>query len=339
MKYSTKEDVRPAFQFYPDDWLGSVEDLRLCSPAAKGVWIDFICIMHKSPKKGALLTAKGRQYTIEELSGICTFNNAKLMQDLISELSDKEVFSRLEDGTIICRRVFYKAEREEQIRKKRIEAANKRWGKKKSRKQKKVNANGMQNNAPGDTDTEVLSSKDVSNSGKEGAGGKGKKEIPPYQEIITYLNEKAGTAYRHSSEKTKDLIDARWNNGFRLGDFKIVIEKKVTEWKKPPKPGEESMAKYIRPETLFGTKFESYLNQLDVAGETNDPGVLSKAIADLSKLGGKKQVIKWLMVVPKNQWSELRRRYIACYRQDNGAPASFDAALEEMGADNATGNA
>jgi hypothetical protein len=34
-----------------------------------------------------------------------------------------------------------------------------------------------------------------------------------------------------------------------------VIDNKVIEWK-----GSE-MAKYIRPETLFGTKFESYLNQ------------------------------------------------------------------------------
>jgi hypothetical protein len=149
-KISTKEDGRPSFQFYPDDWMGSIEDLRLCSPAAKGVWMDFICMMHKSPKKGALLTAKGRQYTVPELAGICTFNDAKLMQDLISELADKEVFSRLEDGTIICRRVFYKAEREEEIRQKRIDAANKRWGKKKCKKRKKDNANDMQNNAPGE---------------------------------------------------------------------------------------------------------------------------------------------------------------------------------------------
>lgn len=78
----------------------------------------------------------------------------------------------------------------------------------------------------------------------------------PYLEIVDYLNAKAGTSYRHTSKKTQQLIRARWNEGFRLDDFKIVIDKKVAEWFNDPK-----MNKYLRPETLFGTKFESYLNQ------------------------------------------------------------------------------
>ncbi|EZP77589.1 primosome, DnaD subunit [Parageobacillus genomosp. 1] len=78
----------------------------------------------------------------------------------------------------------------------------------------------------------------------------------PYREIVDYLNKKAGTSYRHTSKKTQQLIRARWNEGFRLDDFKTVIDKKVAEWLNDPK-----MNKYLRPETLFGTKFESYLNQ------------------------------------------------------------------------------
>jgi uncharacterized phage protein (TIGR02220 family) len=76
-----------------------------------------------------------------------------------------------------------------------------------------------------------------------------------YSEVIDYLNEKAETNYKSSSSKTQTLIKARQSDGFTLDDFKKVIDNKVTEWK-----GSE-MAKYIRPETLFGTKFESYLNQ------------------------------------------------------------------------------
>jgi uncharacterized phage protein (TIGR02220 family) len=78
----------------------------------------------------------------------------------------------------------------------------------------------------------------------------------PYLEIVDYLNAKAGTSYRHTTKKTQQLIRARWNEGFRLDDFKTVIDKKVAEWLNDPK-----MCKYLRPETLFGTKFESYLNQ------------------------------------------------------------------------------
>lgn len=79
----------------------------------------------------------------------------------------------------------------------------------------------------------------------------------PYREIIDYLNSRAGTRYKHTSSKTQSLIKARFNEGFTLDDFKTVIDKKVAEWKDDPK-----MCKYIRPETLFSNKFESYLNQV-----------------------------------------------------------------------------
>lgn len=81
-----------------------------------------------------------------------------------------------------------------------------------------------------------------------------KKDPPPYQEIIDYLNEKAGKRYK-VNEKTKAHINARVNDGYTLADFRAVIEKKVAEWR-----GTE-MDKFLRPETLFGTKFEGYLNQ------------------------------------------------------------------------------
>lgn len=81
------------------------------------------------------------------------------------------------------------------------------------------------------------------------------KNINIYSSIISYLNEKAHTKYRPSSSKTKTLIKARLREGFTEDDFKKVIENKTVEWLNT------DMEKYLRPETLFGTKFESYLNQ------------------------------------------------------------------------------
>jgi uncharacterized phage protein (TIGR02220 family) len=78
----------------------------------------------------------------------------------------------------------------------------------------------------------------------------------PYVEIINYLNDVANKNFRSTTKKTKDLIKARWNEGFRFEDFKKVIDNKVKDWKHDP-----HMNKYLRPETLFGTKFESYLNE------------------------------------------------------------------------------
>lgn len=78
----------------------------------------------------------------------------------------------------------------------------------------------------------------------------------PFTEIVSYLNERVGSSFRASSETTRNHIRARWNEGFRLDDFKLVVEVKVKEWKYDKK-----MASYLRPKTLFGTKFESYLQQ------------------------------------------------------------------------------
>lgn len=78
----------------------------------------------------------------------------------------------------------------------------------------------------------------------------------PFKEIVDYLNGKADRHFRHSTDKTKRLIKARCNEGFEVEDFKKVIDIKVSQWK-----GKAEMEKYLRPETLFGTKFEGYLNE------------------------------------------------------------------------------
>lgn len=77
----------------------------------------------------------------------------------------------------------------------------------------------------------------------------------PYGAIVGRLNQRAGADYRPSSRATRRLIDARWREGYRLPDFEAVVDAKCSEW-----AGTE-MAKYLRPQTLFGTKFEAYRSQ------------------------------------------------------------------------------
>ena len=79
-----------------------------------------------------------------------------------------------------------------------------------------------------------------------------KKEI--YENIIARLNQKSGMKYRASSKATQGHINARLAEGYTVEDFFSVIDKKCAEWKGT------DMEKYLRPETLFGTKFENYLN-------------------------------------------------------------------------------
>ena len=84
------------------------------------------------------------------------------------------------------------------------------------------------------------------------------------KEIIDYLNLKASTNYKYSTKKTISLINARINEGFKVEDFKKVIDTKVGEWLNTEKD------KYLRPETLFGNKFEGYLNQKPKGGSEYD---------------------------------------------------------------------
>ena len=87
----------------------------------------------------------------------------------------------------------------------------------------------------------------------------------PYKNIINHLNEQADKKYKHTTNKTQGLIKARFNEGFTEDDFLKVIDNMVTEWK-----GNEKMEMYLRPETLFGTKFESYLNKKLVTNKKGD---------------------------------------------------------------------
>lgn len=77
----------------------------------------------------------------------------------------------------------------------------------------------------------------------------------PYKDVIDYLNQQTGKNYKSTTKKNQTVIRARTDEGFSIDDFKRVIDNKVAEWKGT------NMEKYLRPETLFGTKFEGYLNQ------------------------------------------------------------------------------
>lgn len=77
----------------------------------------------------------------------------------------------------------------------------------------------------------------------------------PYKDVIDYLNQKAGTQFKDKSKDSRRHIKARFDEGFTMDDFKKVIDGRVKAWKGDPK-----MCEYLRPSTLFGSKFEAYLN-------------------------------------------------------------------------------
>lgn len=76
-----------------------------------------------------------------------------------------------------------------------------------------------------------------------------------YSLVIDYLNRKASTNYRASTKNTQSFINARVREGYTVEDFKKVIDSKSKDWLNT------DFEKYLRPSTLFGTKFENYLNE------------------------------------------------------------------------------
>jgi uncharacterized phage protein (TIGR02220 family) len=95
--------------------------------------------------------------------------------------------------------------------------------------------------------------------------------------IIDYLNESIKSNYRYTTKGTVNLIKARFKEGFTLDNFYDVIDKKVKEWYGT------DMEKYLRPETLFGNKFEGYLNTKNTFKGTAKTSYSSKPSFDNTK--------------------------------------------------------
>ena len=88
----------------------------------------------------------------------------------------------------------------------------------------------------------------------------------PYEEIVQYLNQKTNKNFKHTSKVTQRHIRARLAEGFTVSDFKQVIDNKCNDWLR-----DQKMKEYLRPETLFGTKFESYLNSKTTTAKQTGP--------------------------------------------------------------------
>ena len=74
------------------------------------------------------------------------------------------------------------------------------------------------------------------------------------KEILNYLNKKTGKDFELNNSNL-DPITHLLDKGYSLPDFISVIDKKCKDWLGT------DFEQYLRPSTLFGAKFEQYLNQ------------------------------------------------------------------------------
>ena len=81
----------------------------------------------------------------------------------------------------------------------------------------------------------------------------GRQNIP-FDEIISYLNEKSGCEFGSADPAIRGIIEARWSEGRRIEDFRKAIDNMTAKWGRDPK-----MSNFLRPSTIFSEKMGEYM--------------------------------------------------------------------------------
>ena len=241
------------------------------------IWVQLLCLAGKTNDGGAVYMGQNIYYTDEMLATICG-QPVNIMRLAIKTLEQFGMIEKYQDGLIEIANwsKHQSTDKMEQMKIQNRERQQKYYYRQRLREigyeekdipddlealKKEFEKPNVSLTLPNATEArgkklEERSKKiDVRSKGNT-LSGSDEPDRVPYEEITDYLNEKSGSQFRSSTKKTQSLIKARFNEGFKIDDFKRVIDIKTNEWL-----NNKDMSKYLRPETLFGTKFESYLNQ------------------------------------------------------------------------------
>lgn len=104
----------PWMKFYPRDWRGD-QALRAVSVAARGLWIEMLCVMHEASPYGHLVLG-GHAVSNDVLARMAGLG-AEECGGLLAELESAGVLSRTRKGIIYSRRMVKDNSRSEKGRK------------------------------------------------------------------------------------------------------------------------------------------------------------------------------------------------------------------------------
>lgn len=211
----------PAVLFYTEAYLVGT---KLMTYEQKGKYMDLLCLQHQ---QGHL--------SEDDMIAICGGYDKRIFDKFVIDADGMYYNERME---------------EEAIRRKAYTDSRHQNGSSGGRPKKNTpKENHMDNH------TETICLSDGNHMGNHMRNRNINTNINVIKDIIEYLNTKIGTKYKYNSDYINKHINARLSEGFTLEDFKTVIDKKYAEW------SGTDMAKFLRPETLFGTKFQAYLNE------------------------------------------------------------------------------
>lgn len=223
-----------AIESMPDGW--SIEI----------VWFKILCLAGRCNCHGFLIINDKLPYTDEMLSK--TFRmDIGIVQRALDVFQSLDMIEVVDNSYMVSNWLAYQSGSLEDLKEKH-RIRQKRY--RENQKKLKLGLN-KDSDVMRDVTGDVSSSISISLSNKKEI-----KDSNYITEIVNYLNTATGKNFKSTTDKTKRCIQARLGEGFTLDDFKTVIDIKCKQWLK-----DERMSAYLRPETLFGTKFEGYLNE------------------------------------------------------------------------------
>jgi hypothetical protein len=237
---------------------------------------------------------------------ICGYQEEEI-QKLLQELEQNGVLSKLPDGTIINRRMYFEEERKQEISDRRKEAINKRW-----HKQKRYKNDTKGNTKPiqlPNKDKDIDKDKDI-NKEKEVVGEK------EFEIVWNKYPRRIGRreAYRHFQATVKTPEDLR--------NIKTALENFLTYHQNAgTKP------QFIPHGSTWFNQWLDWVNYQEPAGN-NGQEILNQAMKELSIIGGKEKIIPWLRKVPPELWHEFGTRYCRVWPKVAYAPHNFGQAEE-----------
>jgi hypothetical protein len=221
MRHSSREDGRPADLWFWDDWFASA-DIKLCTLAAQGLWINLLGLCSRSKPKGTL-SINGKQIGSKEIAIFIGRSESEIIP-LMAELEGYGVYSKLSDGTIINRRMY----RQSEIRQKRAEAGR-IGGASSKQNESKTEANDG-SKLPSKTIADPQAKGDMSSLSSLSSLQRGKND--DYYPIADFLRDRVrvNVPFQDIHENYRES----WANEFRLmvERSKIPVDKlrRVLDW-------------------------------------------------------------------------------------------------------------
>lgn len=158
----------PWMKFYPRDWRGD-QSLRAVSIAARGLWMECLCIMHEAKPYGHLLL-NGEPVEVDALARM-TGASVDEVSALMAELRKAGVFSVTGKGIIFSRRMTKDHARAAKGRK----AVQKRWAQDTENKRENSGPNRSPNSNPTTQKPEAREKEEAKASSKKPEDRKGSR--------------------------------------------------------------------------------------------------------------------------------------------------------------------